>query len=162
VGLEADAVAVASGKMPVVQGEDALAVVEAANGRPVPLATHRTDDYCVVLFLTKQDDGQWRADIAPVRDGDVQGYGGGTGGIVRRSEVKPGEPFVEAHGRRGRDEDGMELVQVDGVSADAAVRMRWGDQVVAEAVVAPHGYYVLAAVLPADAQVTVESAPARS
>ncbi len=36
--------------------------------------------------------------------------------------------------------------------------MRSGDQVVAETTVAPHGYFVLAAVLPADASVTVEPA----
>jgi len=50
------------------------------------------------------------------------------------------------------------LIQVDGVSADEAVKMRWREDVVAEATVAAHGYFVLSAILPADADVTVESA----
>jgi hypothetical protein len=155
MGLEADAVAVAAGEMQVIRGADALEVVEAARGRPVPLAEHRAGDYCVVLFFIKQSDGWWRTEVVPVRSGDVEGFGGGSGGIVRRLDVTPGEPFVEGEGRQGSD-DGMELVHVDGVSADKGVRMYCGSEVVAETAVAAHGHFVLAAVLPADAQVTVE------
>jgi hypothetical protein len=34
--------------------------------------------------------------------------------------------------------------------------MKWEDKVVAETAVAAHGYFVLAAIVPTDAQVTVE------
>lgn len=160
VGLEADAVAVAAGELSVVRTANALDVVEASQGRPVPLAAYRAGDYCVVLFVIKRSDGWWQTEVVPVRAGDVESYGGGAGGIVRRSDVKAGEPFVEGEGRTELD-DGQELVQVDGVSADEIVRMRLGDQVVSEAAVAPHGFFVLAAILPADAQVTVEAASTR-
>jgi hypothetical protein len=36
--------------------------------------------------------------------------------------------------------------------------MRWRGEVVAEAAVAAHGYFVLTALLPADPEVTVEGA----
>jgi hypothetical protein len=45
-----------------------------------------------------------------------------------------------------------------GVSADARVKMLWRGEVVAETEVAAHGHFVLSAILPADAEVTVEAA----
>jgi hypothetical protein len=81
--------------------------------------------------------------------------GGSVRRVVRRSVVKPDEPFIEGEDRQGPDDE-MELVHIDGVSADEAVRMRSGDQVVAEKV-APHGYFVLAVVLPADPLAALEA-----
>jgi hypothetical protein len=158
IGIESAAVAVASGKHAVVDDADALSIIEANEGEPVPVALHRVGDWCTVLFITKQGEGEFRSDIVPVRHGDVDGYGGGEGGgIVHRSEVEQGKPFVEGTGQHFLDDE-TGLFEVDGVSADAAVRMRWRGEVVAEAAVAAHGYFVLTAILPADPEVTVEAA----
>jgi len=91
VGLGQDAIAVAAGELSVCEAANALEVVEAAAGLPVPLAACRAGDYCVVLFLINQSDGLWRTEVVPVRDGEVSDYSGGTGGIVRRSEVRSSE-----------------------------------------------------------------------
>jgi hypothetical protein len=157
IGIEAAAVAVASGKRGIADDVSALSIIEANQGSPVPVAMHRAGDWCSVFFITKQIDGQWRTDIVPVHNGDVGSYGGGIGGIVRRSELEQGKPFVEGMGQHFLDDE-TALHQVDGISADEAVRMRWRDEVVAEATVAAHGYFVLTAILPADAEVTVEAA----
>ena len=86
----------------------------------------------------------------------MTGFGGGTGGILRRSEVALGAPHLDGEGRTGID-GSVELVQVTGVSADESVRMVYGNDVVARTPVVAHGYFVLTAVLPIDAQVTVQS-----
>ena len=155
MGLEADAVSVAAGTLDVIRTPDVLGIAEANAGKPIPVAAHHAGDYDVVLFLTKETDVDWRDDVVRVRDGQFLGSGGGFGGgIIRREEVEAGKPFVEGEGRLGLD-DGNELVSVDGVSADHAVQMLFDQQVVATADVAPHGYFVLAAVLPPDSVVTV-------
>jgi hypothetical protein len=155
--IEVAAVAVAAGMRAVVEDASALWIIEADEGRPVPVALHRAGDWCTVFFITKQPDGEWRTDIVPVHGGDVEGYGGGTGGIVLRSQVEARKPFVEGTSQRPLDDE-TELHQVDGVSADRVVRMCWRGEVVAEAVVAAHGYFVLTAILPTDSEVTVEAA----
>jgi hypothetical protein len=153
--LEA-AAAIAAGERAIVEDADALSMIEANHGRSFPVAIHRTGDWSTILFITKQSDGQWRNDIVGVNAVDVSGPRGGTGGITRVADVEPGKPSVEGHGQHFLN-DGMALHQVDGVSADAAVRMRSGDEIVAEATVAAHGNFVLSAILPADAAVAVEA-----
>ncbi len=155
VGLEADAISIAAGNLHVVDTADVLEHAERNIGKPIPVAAHRTDEWCTALFLVKQTDGYWRDEVVPVRDGEVAGYGGGTGGILRRSEVPPGAPHLDGEGRTGIDES-VELVQVTGVSADESVMMVHGNDVVARAPVAAHGYFLLTAVLPTDGQVTVQ------
>jgi hypothetical protein len=158
IGIELAAVAVASGKYVVVEDADALSIIEASEGEPVPVAVHCVDNWCTVLFITKQGEAAFRTDVVPVHDGSVGGYGGGEGGgIIRRSEVEQGKPFVEGTGQHFLDDE-RGLFEADGVSADATVRMRWRGEVVAEAAVAAHGYFVLTALLPADPEVTVEGA----
>jgi hypothetical protein len=49
-------------------------------------------------------------------------------------------------------------VQVAGVSADDAVQLVSGDEVIATAPVAAHGYFVLTAILPANAEVELHAA----
>jgi hypothetical protein len=157
-GIESAAVAVARGERAVVEDADALSIIEASEGEAVPVALHRVGDWCSVLFITKQSEGEFRSDIVPVRHGDVGSHGGGEGGgMVRRSEVEHGKPFVEGTGQHFLDDE-TGLFEADGVSADAMVRMRWRGEIVAEASVAAHGYFVLTAILPADPEVTVESA----
>jgi hypothetical protein len=150
------AAAVAAGERPVLEDADALSLIEANHGQAFPVAMHRTGDWSTVFFITKQSDGHWRNDIVGVNPVDVSGPHGGTGGIMRVADVEPGKPFVEGHGQHFLA-DGMALHQVDGVSADVAVRMRSGDEIVAEATVAAHGNFVLSAILPADAAVAVEA-----
>ena len=156
MGLEADAISIAAGDLHVVDTADVLEHTDRNTGKPIPVAAHRTDEWCTALFLIKQTDGYWRDEVVPVRDGEVASYGGGTGGILRRSEVAPGAPHLDGEGRTGIDES-LELVQVTGVSADESVMMFYGNDVVAQAPVAAHGYFLLTAVLPIDAQVTVQS-----
>jgi hypothetical protein len=160
VGMEIEeaAIAVAAGKRAVVEDAAALSVIEANVGQPVPVALHRTGDWCTILFITKQSDGEWRTDTVPVCGGGVESYGGGTGGIVLRSQIERGKPFVEGSGQHFLGDQLVGLYEADGVSADDAVRMRWNGDVVAEAAVAAHGYFVLTAILPSDPEVTVEGA----
>jgi hypothetical protein len=155
VGLEADAILIAAGDLHIVDTADVLEHAERNMGKPIPVAAHRTGEWCTALFLIKQTDGYWRDEVVPVRDGEVTGYGGGTGGILRRSEVALGAPHLDGEGRTGID-GSVELVQVAGVSADESVRMVYGNEVVARTPVAAHGYFLLTAVLPIDAQVTVQ------
>jgi hypothetical protein len=158
IELEEAALAVVSGKRAVVEDADALSIIEASEGEPVPVALHRVGGWCTVLFITYEGEGKFRTDIVPVHDGNVDGWGGGEGGPhPLRSEVEPGKPVVGGQGQHFLDDE-TGLLEVDGVSADAAVRMRWQGEVVAEATVAAHGYFVLAAILPVDAEVTVEAA----
>jgi hypothetical protein len=157
IEVEVAATAVAGGKRAVVQDADAIRIIEAREGEPVPVAVHCVGDWCTVLLITKQGEGNFRSDIVPVHDGNVDGYGGGEGGdIVRRSDVEQGKPYVEGHGQHFLDNE-TGLLEVDGVSADAAVKMLWRGELVAEAEVAAHGHFVLTAILPADAEVTVEA-----
>jgi hypothetical protein len=159
VEVERVAVAVAAGKHAVLADVEPLPVIAANRGHPVPVAVHRTGDWCSVFFVTNVSDDQWRADIVPVRDGEVTGYGGGTGGILQRRDVERGKPYVEGLAQHFLDEE-RALVQADGVSADDRVRMLWRGEVVAEAQVAPHGYFLLTAILPAEveSETTVEAA----
>jgi hypothetical protein len=153
------AVAVAAGKRAVVDDADPLPIIAANRGHPVPVAVHRTGDWCSIFFITNLSDDQWRTDIFHVRDGEVTGYGGGTGGILQRRDVERGKPYVEGLGQHFLDDE-RALVQADGVSADDCVRMLWRGEVVAEAQVAAHGYVLLTAILPADVEsgITVEAA----
>ncbi|SRR6266542_4307513 len=60
----------------------ALEIAEAREGRPIPVAAHRTGDYyCVVYFIIKQSDGWWRTEVVPVHGGDVGSYGGELAGL---------------------------------------------------------------------------------
>jgi hypothetical protein len=156
MGLEADAVSIATGDLMIVDSADALERAEKDVGRPIAVAMHRTDEWCTVLFLIKQTDGHWRDEVVPMRDGEVRSWGGGTGGIVRRSQVMPDAPHLDGIGRTGTDGD-TELVQLSGVSADDRVEMLHGSEVVAQAPVAAHGCFLLTAVLPVDAEVSVRS-----
>ncbi|MFN8225060.1 MAG: hypothetical protein U0R50_17645 [Gaiellales bacterium] len=156
MGLDADALAVAAGELHVIDAADALELANSARGRPVPLACHHVGDWCVVLFLIKQTDGWWREEVVCVEGGDVRGAGGGTGGIVELSSVRRGEPTIHGVGRHGIDDD-CELLQVDGVSADDIVSLCVSDEVVGAVRVAPHGRFVIAAVVPIDAEFTIEA-----
>jgi hypothetical protein len=151
------AAAVAAGELNVVRTPDALEIAQASRRTPIPIAAYLDGDWCTVLLVTSLPLGYWTTEVVPVYRGEVNATGGATGGMARRSDVECGKPFAEGEFRTGAGE-GSCLVAVDGVSADNAVRMRWGDQIVAEAEVASHGYFVLAAVLPNDAQVTIEAA----
>ena len=158
IEIEEAALAVVSGKRAVVEDADALSIIEASMGEPVPVALYRVGEWCSILFITYQGERNFRTDIVRVHDGWVDGWGGGEGGPhLLRSEVEPGRPFVEGHGQHFLDDE-LGLLEVDGVSADATVRMRWRGEVVAEAPVAAHGYFVLTAILPADPEFTVEAA----
>jgi hypothetical protein len=68
----------------------------------------------------------------------VTGTAGGTGGLARRGKARVGEPLRDGEFRSAFD-SGDCLVAVDGVSADAAVRLLSEGRVVAEAPVAAHG-----------------------
>jgi hypothetical protein len=150
------AAAVAAGELDVVRTPDVLEIAQASRRTPIPVAVYPDGDWCTVLLVTSLPLGYWTTEVVPVYRGEVNGMGGATGGVAHRSNVESGKPFAEGEFRTGAGE-GNCLVAVDGVSADNAVRMRWGEQIVAEAEVASHGYFVLAAVLPNDAQVTVEA-----
>jgi hypothetical protein len=151
-----DAEGVAAGAVAIVTSADVLEVARARRREPVPIAVHRTGDWCTVLFLTSLPLGAWRTEVVPVYRGDeVNATGGATGGMARRSEIQPGKPFTEGVFGVSAD-DGLWLIAADGVSADDALQMRWQDEVVAETAVAAHGYFVISALLPRDAQITVE------
>jgi hypothetical protein len=156
MGLDADAIAVASGEMSVRSAADALEAAEVS--RPIPLAAYRAGDWCVVFFVIKHSSGgDWTTEIVTVRGGEVGPSGGGTGGILRKSDVQPGKPVACGQFGYSLDDD-KSLVCVEGVSADEMVKMLWRGQVVAEAKVAAHGHFVLAAALPEDAEVGFEAA----
>jgi hypothetical protein len=156
VRLEADALAIASGQLAIVERADVLTLAEVNLRRPIPVAAHRTANYCVVFFIIKQTDSYWRTEVVPVREGAVDWYGGSTGLLPSRSDVEPGKPLLDHEGRLSLD-DGRELLQIAGTSADESVRLRWQGNVVAEATVAAHGYFVLSAILPIDADASVEA-----
>jgi hypothetical protein len=158
MGLSEDAIAVAAGKLAVIESADALQLAEARQRRPIPLAAYRDGDWCTVFFVIRQSDGWWRTELVAIHRGEVRGSGGGTGGILRRSDVRLGQPVSggEFHCSTGIED--RSLVVIEGVSADDAVRMRHGGEVVAEAAVAAHGYFVLAAVVPWDADLKLEAA----
>ena len=159
MGLEADAVAIAAGEMRVMTTPGVLDIARRRPRRPVPLAFHRSGEWSTVFFVIAQSDGNWRTEIVPVVNGEVMGYGGGAGWTLpERSGVSPGTPLALGEFRQTAA-PGLSHVAVEGVSADDTVTMRVGGVVVAEATVAPHGYFLLTAVLPEDAEVTVEASP---
>ena len=47
--IEEAAVAVAGGKRSVVEDAAAISIIEASEGHPVPVALHRTGDWCTVF-----------------------------------------------------------------------------------------------------------------
>ena len=154
MGLFEDAVAISEGKLDVVDSADVLERAEALVGRPVPVASHRAGTWCTVLFLIRRSDGDWQDEVVPVRGGEVGNSSGASGGIVLRSMVQPGAPFVEGEARSSFD-DGTALVQVNGVSADERVGLVCEGSVVAEAQVAAHGRFLVTAILRADDPVSV-------
>ena len=156
MGLFDDAVAIAAGVLPVREDLDVLD--RAAASQPIPLATYRSNDWCAVYFVIKLSSGDdWRTETVVVHRGEAGPSGGSTGGLVRRTEVEPGKPVGSGWFGCTLD-DGTWLMSVDGVSADDAVRMVWQGAVVAEARVAPHGHFLLAATLPDSAEPVIESA----
>lgn len=146
------AIAVADGRMTVLEAPDVLDIAEANEQRPIPVAAYRTGAYCVVLLITKQSDRSWRTDIVPVKDADVESSGGGCGGLLRRSQVMTGSPAIDGEALLPVDENQV-LLQIDGVSADNRVRLKHAGTVVGEADVAAHGYFVIAALLPAEVDI---------
>jgi hypothetical protein len=90
------------------------------------------------------------------RGDEVNATGGATGGMARRSDIEPGKPFTEGLFSVSADE-GLCLIAADGVSADDALQMWCEGEVVAETAVAAHGYFVISALVPCNARITVEA-----
>jgi hypothetical protein len=112
MGLLDDAIAVAAGEMEVHAVTEALEAAEAS--RPISLAAYRTDDRCVIFFVIKHSSGgDWTTEIVTVHRGEVGPSGGGTGGILRKSDVQRGEPVACGELRFGIDAD-TSLVSVEG------------------------------------------------
>jgi hypothetical protein len=159
MSLEADAVAVASGDLRVLDEADALQVAKENRGSPLPIADHRADGWCTVLFVIARSDGTWQTETVSVLEGVVQSGGGfARSDLPDREAVSVGEPLVLGEFRHST-ETSQCLLAVEGMTADDGVRMCVDGAEVARTQVAPHGYFVLTAVAPEDATYKLGATP---
>jgi hypothetical protein len=124
MGLEADAVAIASGNRQVHQEADALRLAGENPRQPLPVASHRTNGWCTVLFVIARSDGTWQTEVVPVLEGETRGTSGfASSALPSREAVPDGELLVLGEFRHTTETAQCHLAVV-GVAAHDDVRLR--------------------------------------